>query len=164
MAVKNYPTKEQLHQLFEYKDGDLYWKINKNGIAKSKKAGSKNSRNYIQIKIEGSLYKAHRLIFMMHHGFLPKIIDHIDRNSLNNKIENIREATQSQNCFNRKIHKNNSTKVKNVTFDKETNKYLVQIYINGKNKKFGRYDDLELAELVAIEARDKYIGRFSNNG
>jgi len=160
-------TKELLDELFEYKDGSLYWKVtlsNRGQIVN--KAGSARTDGYLRLGINGKEYAIHRLVFFMHNGYLPKIIDHIDNNYLNNKIENLREATQSQNLQNSKLSKNNTSGIKNVSWDKEKNKWLVSIKIknNGKSQYIGYYADIELAELIAIEAREKYHGTFANHG
>ena len=160
-------TKELLDELFEYKDGSLYWKVTLSNRGKiGNKAGSERTDGYLRLGINGKEYAIHRLVFFMHNGYLPKIIDHIDNNYLNNKIENLREATQSQNLQNSKLSKNNTSGIKNVSWDKEKNKWLVSIKIknNGKSQYIGYYANIELAELIAIEAREKYHGTFANHG
>lgn len=158
MATKNYPTKEQLHQLFEYKDGELYWKKRNQN-----KAGSLRNDGRKHITINYKIYKLHRIIFLWHHGYLPKEIDHIDGNPLNNRIENLREATRYQNLMNKKKTKQNTSGCKNVSWNKSAKKWLVSMQVNGKRKYLGIYDDLELADLVATEARDKFHGNFANH-
>jgi len=66
---------------------------------------------YREIKFNYTLYKAHRLAYYMHHGIDPRNIDidHEDGNGLNNKINNLRVATCSENGRNRKLHKNNTS-------------------------------------------------------
>ena len=157
-------TKELLNEYFEYKDGELYWKKT---FSKKVKIGSKvggiNSEGYVLIGFNGKRYLAHRLIFLMHYGYLPKVIDHSDNNKLNNNIKNLRVATKAENGHNSKISKANTSKAKGVSWDKQRKKWVVHISLNCKNKFIGRYEDLELAELVAIEARDKYYGKFAKH-
>lgn len=157
-------TKELLHELFEYKDGELYWKIARSGIKINQKAGSLKPNAYVLIKINRKIYGAHRLIFLMHYGYLPINVDHIDCNPSNNKIENLREATRNQNNYNVKKRKDNTSGIKNVVWKKSNKKWVVQIMVNNKNKHIGCFDNLEFAELVAIEARNKYHGNFANHG
>ena len=166
MPVANFTlTQEYLHQLFEYKNGNLYWKENRgNNKICGKKAGSVDKQGYLIIRINKKAYKTHRLMFLYHYGFIPNCIDHIDGNKINNNINNLREATRSQNGCNSKIKKNNTSGVKNVSWSKTNKKWVVQIRKNGKFLYRGFFDDLELAELVAIEARDKYHGKFANHG
>lgn len=152
MGEKTILSKELLHNLFNYCDGVLYWK-KRNG----NKAGTDSGR-YLQTAINKKLYGNHRLIFMMHYGYLPKNVDHINNNTYDNKIENLRKATNSQNCANAKLRKDSKTNVKNVTNCGK--KYRVVL----KGKHFGLFEDLELAELVATEVRNKYYGEFANHG
>jgi len=99
----------------------------------------------------------------MHHGYLPKQIDHIDGNPANNKIANLREASQSQNMWNRNANTNSMSKIKGIKIH-QNGKYQVRLQVNKKSMYFGLYVDLELAELVAIEARNKFHGEYANHG
>lgn len=158
-------TKELLNELFEYKDGELYRKIvrsNRNTI--NDKAGYINPNGYKVININGCIFKNHRLIFLMINGYLPNTLDHIDGNKLNNKIENLREATKVENGQNSKLSKRNTSGAKGISWNKRISSWNVRLTINGITKSFGYYKNLELAELVSIEAREKYHGTFANHG
>jgi hypothetical protein len=157
-------TKEHLHEIFSYKDGHLYWKIKPSSKTLiGTKAGCSNKLGYVEIRYKKTLYLAHRLIFMMFYGFFPKQIDHIDGNKGNNLIENLREANNIQNSLNKPIPKSNKSGIKNVSWQKSAQKWQVNLCVNKEYKYFGLFDDLELAQLVAIEARDKYHGKFANH-
>jgi len=155
-------TQNLVKSLFDYENGFLYWKINKGPIKAGTKAGSLRKDNRTDISINRKLYLAHRLIFLYHHGYLPIEVDHID--TLSNCIENLRPATHSQNGKNRKTPKNNTSGVKGVSWHKRSKKWVVSIGVNWKRKALGYFDDLDLAELVSIEARNKYHGEFANHG
>lgn len=158
-------TQELLHKLFEYRDGELYWKVSRGRLAKvGDKAGWISKKGYLNTKINGKCYLNHRLIFLMHYGYLPEMLDHKDTNTLNNRIENLREATRSQNNRNVKLRKDNTSGIKGVSWFKKSKKWLAQVTINKKQVYLGLYEDLELAELVATEARNKYHGEFANHG
>jgi HNH endonuclease/AP2 domain len=90
---------------------------------------------------------------------LPKYVDHIDGNKLNNNIENLRETTATQNAQNRKIHKNNTSGVKGVYFNKYK-KWVAQLKIDNKVTYLGSFDDIKLAENAVKEARSKNHGVF----
>jgi HNH endonuclease/AP2 domain len=158
-------TQELLHELFEYRDGVLYWKVSRGRLAKAgDPVGSLNNTGYMRTHMKGKNYLNHRLIFMMHHGYLPKYLDHINNNCLDNRIENLRECTRSGNQQNVLKRCDNTSGVKSVSWRKRLNKWQVRISVDGVRKYLGIYEDKELAELVAEEARLKYHGEFANHG
>lgn len=160
MIAQNY-----LKEIFEYKNGNLFWKLQKsNRVKTGDKCGSINSSGYLNAKLDGKKYLIHRLIFLYHHGFLPKIVDHIDNNILNNKIENLREANDSQSASNIKMPKTNSSGIKGISFDKKTKKWHVQLSVNNKKMYFGQYFDKNVAKFVSDTMRYKYHKEFANNG
>ena len=159
-------TQELLKELFDYReDGNLIRKRSTggNGNTAGKKLGWLDQTGYIHTKVKGKFFRLHRLIYMYHHGELPEQLDHINRNKLDNRIENLRPADGFENASNRKLFKNNTSGCKGVGYRKSTNKWFVYVNIKNKRKNIGSFDDLELAELVAIEARDKYHGFFANH-
>jgi hypothetical protein len=97
----------------------------------------------------------------MHHGWFPDEVDHVDGVRDNDRVENLRAATASENQCNKRRLRNNTSGFKNIRF--KAKKWNVELKLNNKNYYFGRYDDLELAELVAMEARNKYHGAFANH-
>jgi hypothetical protein len=154
-----------LHELFDYRDGELYWKIQKARCIKiGDCAGSKSTSGYKYIKINGKQYSCHRLIFCMVYGYFPKEIDHIDGNSLNNRVENLREASHSDNLKNTKIPSNNKSGVKGVSWHKTTKRWYVKIVVNKKPLYIGSFKSLEQARLSAYLARIKHHGDFANHG
>jgi hypothetical protein len=144
--------------LFNYKDGELFWKKN------NKKAGSLKPTGYTVIEVNNKNMMAHRLIWMYHYGRVDNFIDHIDSNKSNNKIENLRLATKSQNCYNKKINPLNTTGCKGVRLRKDSGKYEARVTYNKKQIILGSFEDLELADLVAKEARNKYHKEFAHHG
>jgi len=157
-------TKDYLHELFEYKDGELFRKITTNNRAKQgARAGSAFRQGYEFIGINNKVYLKHRLIFMMFHGYLPKKIDHIDGNPKNSKIENLREANDAENSYNAKLRKDNTSGCKGVIWHKWAKKWKVTVKAKNTVIYSKYFDDLELADLVAQEARNKYHGNFSRH-
>ena len=96
-------TQDILNNIFTYKDGELYWKTKINRQTKvGTRAGSISGSGYWQTWVYNKKYLNHRLIFMMFNNSVPDCLDHIDRNPLNNKIENLRSATRTENQYNKK--------------------------------------------------------------
>ena len=153
-------TQKRLQELFDYQDGQF---IDRKTNAVRALVPITNHHRYHRIVVDRKAYAFHRMVFLYHKGYLPKIIDHIDNDRTNNRIENLREATQQQNCLNRVAHKNNRSGYKNVHWDKAMNKWCVLINVFKKRKVIGYYDDIELAGLVAEEARDKFHGEFAHH-
>jgi len=155
-------TQEYLCNLFEYKDGNLYWKNHKYKSLNGKKTGS-NLDGYLVTSIKKKLIYNHRVIFMMHYGYFPYHVDHINGIKNDNRIENLRPATKAENGYNRKTSKNNTSGAKCVRWNKSAKCWMVSIGVNGKTKYIGSFKDFELAELVSIEARNKYHQQFANH-
>jgi hypothetical protein len=152
---------ELMKSLFDYKDGELFWKTDRGSKkVKGLKAGS-ISNGYKYVLIRPKNYLLHRIIFLLHHGFCPKVIDHIDGNGLNNKIENLREATLSQNQANYKKRSTNKSGNKNVYFYSAKNKWRAQVKFKKKTfaKDFENYTD---AVNFAKVLREKHHGEFAN--
>ncbi|MGI9214274.1 MAG: HNH endonuclease signature motif containing protein [Gammaproteobacteria bacterium] len=150
---------EKIKQSFYYKDGNLHWINSSKGTKKDAIAGWK-SKFCIQIELHQKNYKAHRLIFLLHHGYLPTIIDHIDGNPHNNKIENLREATQAQNLMNAKLRINNTSGHKGVSYIKKIKKWCAQADFDKKHYYLGVFDTKEEAINAATEFRKQHFKNF----
>ena len=153
----------KLHDLFDYSDGNLIWRRPRKGVNKDHIAGYFRPDGYRATRIDGNPYLVHRLVFLYHHGYMPEFIDHKDGNPSNNRIENLRESTQSQNSMNSKTNTVSRSRIKNVRWNASCSKWQVMIQVRGKQRHIGVYKDLELAELVAIEARNKFHGSFASH-
>lgn len=154
-------TQKDVKDLFEYEDGFLYWKEYKYPRRTDLLVGTLGKVGRIYTKINQKTYLVHRLIFLFHHGYLPKFIDHIDGNPVNNKIENLREATHRQNCQNRKLAINNTCGYKGVT--KYRNKWMAQIQVNGFKKHLGYFKTPSEAHEAYKKEADKSFGQFSKH-
>lgn len=156
-------TKEFLNEVFEYRDGMLYWKTTPaRRIISGSRAGGLRSDGYWRIILFRKEYVEHRLIWFMHNGITIENIDHKDGIKLNNKIENLRTATVSQNSCNLRTTGKNSSGFKGVSYNKEKNKWLAQIKAN-KQYYFLGYHNLPEAAYEAYKiAANKYHGEFAN--
>ena len=120
--------KELIEQYFEYKNGSLYWKVDKSNskYRSGNKAGCIYSNGYYVIKFNNKRYLEHRLIYTLFNGQIPKnlVIDHIDQNRLNNKIENLRIVDRGMNRM-------NTDKSKNI---KVINGKYIGVFIHNKKR------------------------------
>lgn len=91
-------------------------------------------------------------------------VDHIDRNTLNNKRSNLRLATPAQNTVNRSKHKNNKSGFKGVYLDKRTGRYRAQIALQHNIQRLGYFDTPEEAYEAYCEAGRELHGEFFNPG
>lgn len=128
-------------------------------------AGTLNNHNYYQTKFNGKKYKNHRIIFFLQHGYCPDCIDHIDGTPQNNRIDNLREATLSQNGCNRGKTKNNKSGHKGISLN--SGKYwYVCIRKNRKLviSKLFPLDQFQEACDFSDEQRKILHGDFANDG
>lgn len=154
-TIKDY---EYLSQLIYWKDGMPYYnKTTKGHIKKDKLAGTMvKGRRRIGIKRNGKFkgVYAYRLHYYMVYGYLPQFIDHIDRDIDNNRIENLRPCTHSQNMRNQAKRANCSSIYIGVQWHKQTQKWRSTITISkGKRKHVGYFT----CEIEAAKAYDKAI-------
>ncbi len=156
-------TQQELLERFEYRDGDLYLKYGVWGHSVGQKIGSLDKRGYIKTTYKKKPHLVHRLIFMMHHGFFPLQVDHVNNDRTDNRIENLRAATPSENLRNRPMSKSNKSGVKNVHWLAKNKQWIVNLTVDRKRLFIGGFKDLEAADLVAQLAREKYHGEFARH-
>lgn len=146
-------TQTQVRELFDY-DSENGWLIRKKtraGNPWNKPCGHKPyaPHGYGEVGIAGKAYKTHRVIWLWHYGEWPENeIDHIDQNKMDNRIENLRNVSNSENQHNSSIRKNNSTGFPGVYWHKQFKKYQAQISINNKLIYLGRFTTPEEAFLA----------------
>lgn len=157
-------TQAACFELFVYKDGKLYNKYTRSSRAvRGTEAGSiKGSKGYRRIKLHGRNYAVHRLIYLMQHGSLPALVDHINGDKLDNRITNLRAVTNTENSYNSVINYSSCSGVKGATWDK--GKWRMRVQAAGHSYHLGYVDDIELAGLILSEARKYLHKEFANNG
>ena len=106
-----------------------------------------------------------KLKFKMHHvvlGISPQEeCDHINGNSLDNRVSNLRKCTRTQNMANIKVGKNNNSGYKGVSWDSHKRKWLAQITIEHKHIHIGRFTTPEAAAIARDKVAQKYLGNFA---
>lgn len=152
-------TQEQVKELFGYdaENGILIKKLRR-GRTYNKPCGhNPRSDGYGSVNIDGKMYKTHRVIWLIHYGSWPDgEIDHLDRNKMNNRIDNLRSVCSSENQHNIGLFKNNSTGYPGVSWYKPLEKYRAQIMVNNEQKHLGYFDTAEEAFLAYQIAKIEY--------
>lgn len=139
-------TQQKIRELLLYDEesGELVWRSNgyRNKPLKGHIAGRVNSNGRRQIKINRKLYYASRLVWLYHNGYFPEgYIDHIDRNPLNNRLNNLREVSTICNLRNTTLKKKGLSEVRGVHWAKAHKKWAASVKVNGVTTHFGFYDD-----------------------
>ena len=128
-----------------------------------------NGQGYYAVNLKNDLkirpVRIHRLIaiaFIVNPDNKP-CVDHIDNNTLNNNINNLRWATTSENGMNQKMSIKNTSGVKGVRYDKDRKKWKAEIKLNGINMHIGRYETIEEATRARQIKADELFGVFTNS-
>jgi hypothetical protein len=151
-------------KLFDYdsKTGSLIWRVTKSATAVAGSiAGSVNARGHVNVSVNKKMYAAHQIVYAIHHGYIPKEIDHINKVKTDNRIENLRECTSSQNKGNIGLLSSNRTGYRGVSLNKKTGFYHAQIKLNGRQTYLGRFKDPEDAAKVYNSAARDHFGDFA---
>jgi len=145
-------TQKRLKELFKYQEGHLIWQNpTSNRVKAGDKAGASDSAGYVRVRVDNKDYLLHRLVFLYHHGWLPRFIDHIDHTPSNNSIENLRPLSHSQNIANGKSTTAGSG-YRGVT--KVSGRFMAQVMKNYKNHHLGLFDTAEEAHEAYLKARE----------
>lgn len=158
-------TADQLRDLVDYDPatGKFRWKT-RDVAARRATVGWMNGRGYLRVEIENCRYLLHRLAWLYVHGEWPSLrIDHINRIKTDNRIENLRLATQTQNLWNMRVRSDNKSGFKGVHWNKARGKWMAYANSHGVRTNLGLFNDLS----DAVAAYDAYAlshrGEFASN-
>ncbi|EMC1489651.1 HNH endonuclease [Salmonella enterica] len=159
------PPPDELREKIYYHDGYLYWQphYRTHNQRRDKPIGAPNSRGYLTTRINVNgvyrTYLVHRLIWWLLYDEWPDLIDHIDRNALNNHITNLREATSKDNSIN-VTWKSNPTGYLGVMRRGKT--YRVGIHLGGKQYLIYGYKTPEAAALARDILSHLFYGQYGD--
>jgi hypothetical protein len=156
-------TQEELKSklIYDPESGVFRWKERRKGIRYDKPAGHIHSATgYIKINIGKSKYQAHRLVWLYMYGYMPELLDHINGIRNDNRLCNLRAATQKQNMCNIKKHSSNTSGFKGVDYVKRDNKYRARCRSNGIRHNLGLFDTAFEASCAYNEFAKKHHGEF----
>ncbi|QEE37964.1 MULTISPECIES: HNH endonuclease [unclassified Methylobacterium] len=155
------PNLARVNDLLAYDPltGIFTWKVTRGSRAQAGARAGTPSNDYRQIRIDGVIYKEHHLAWYMTYGEWPTLdIDHEDTVKSHNWIENLREATKSQNQYNRKLGQNKSG-FKGVTRGRHG--WVAKIRIDKKSTYLGSFRTPQEASACYQEAAVKHAGKFA---
>jgi hypothetical protein len=161
-------SQERLKEILSYdpETGLFTWiKVRSRTVKNGSIAGCIGHDGYIDIKIDGKTYRAHRLAWFYMHGTWPDDkLDHKNGIRNDNRFENLREASHWQNSCNQKMRRNNTSGVKGVHWVKLENVWRAKITVKGKTHIVGNFENFDDAKQAIFEAREKMHGEFANYG
>lgn len=163
MSIKKDPTQKQLKQIFEYKDGKLIRKrLGTNALVHDSGNGECQVRS--RVYFNGKNHHGQRLVYIINNGAIPKNhdIDHINGNKLDNRIENLRACTRSQNLMNAKLSKANTSGYKNVS-ERADGTFIVRITVKGEMYKQTGFKTAAAANTHARKMRVKLAGEYARH-
>ena len=123
-----------------------------------------HSGGYIKTKLGGSGYRIHRLVWLWMHGRIPKLLDHINGDRTDNRLCNLREATNSQNQQNTAKRANTSSKLKGVMWHPKSMRWHSRITHHTRRYYLGFFStEQEAHEAYCVKGRELF-GEFFNPG
>lgn len=156
-------------ELVEYRsDGTLWWKDRQPHHGISARAVNGWNRRYARSRafkkvdhygyLVGALdthkVRAHHIVWCLHHGAWPKILDHINGDRTDNRIENLREVTPAENSKNMRVYAANKSGFAGVR--KRSHAWCAEIQVNGKNIHLGSFQNIEDAVAARRLAERQY--------
>lgn len=152
-------TYERASELLSYapESGELRWRVAaSNGVKPGDIAGTLGELGYRHVQIGRKRYRAHRLAWLLTHGELPPSgIDHINGDKTDNRLANLRLATQAENLQNLGVKRNNTSGHPGVSWFKPVGKWRARIVVARKEHSLGYFDSLEQAAAAYIEAKTR---------
>jgi hypothetical protein len=126
------------------------------------RAGTVDSHGHVQIKVNGRLHLAHRLAWLYAHGEWPVAgLDHINGVRDDNRLANLRPATESQNAANRRTPITNTSGFKGVSWHKDRRRWQATIMVASKQSYLGLFDTPEAAHAAYAAAAREHHGEFA---
>ncbi|MDR3560474.1 MAG: HNH endonuclease [Negativicutes bacterium] len=167
---KEFSIEKELKNILDYnpETGIFTWKVNRGSHnCKGKAAGSIDRKGYLRIKLGNKNYRLHRLVWFYVYGEWPPDeleIDHKNHIRSDNRIDNLRLATDLETAHNQVRNKRNTSGFKGVCWKPKNKKWYARIVVNRKRISLGLYDSAEKAHRAYCEAADKYHGEYSCHG
>lgn len=161
---KSLPPLSRVRELLAYDaaTGKLHWLVSRGRARAGAAAGTTCAKGDVEVCVDGQRCKAHRLAWLLTTGQDPgdKQIDHINCVKSDNRLENLRLATNQQNAFNQRRKSTNSTGHKGVWLH-PNGRWRARISIDGRSINLGYYDTPESAHQAYVSAASFWHGEFA---
>ena len=165
MRKKHTVSQERVKELFDYnhKTGSLVWRVDRTrGVKAGDPAGGLDREGYLQVGIDGWVYRLHRICFLHYYGYLPSKLDHINRCKTDNNISNLRSVTNSQNMKNRTSSSKSSSDYLGVSWKNKEQKWVASIQSNKVPYYLGSFKSETDAAKAYNDAAIRLHGDFAN--
>lgn len=164
MKSNKLPDQAYLHEILCYdeKTGVFTWRKNKGRRGRAGNVvGNDVGFGYKQFRIDGVFYRLHRVAWKYVYGVDPVgYIDHIDGDTTNNTISNLRDVTPAQSSFNKGLSKRNKSGVTGVYWSERYAKWMVRGRVKRKLMSFGLYEKFDDAVLARKKFEIQYFGEY----
>lgn len=152
MGQRKQITFERACELFDYhSNGYLVNKVDRGRTAKAgQRVGRPKVKSYRQVQIDGETYREHCVIWLLCTGTWPDVVDHIDHDITNNRVENLRSVRHKDNI------RHGSGRQAGLFQSKENGKWQAGIYVDCKRKHLGCFETYEEALSARLKAQEEY--------
>lgn len=169
----NLPSTAFLLECFRYEplSGDLLWRerplshftsAHRQAAVNTRCAGKRIAtfkNGYLVVRLGKHLFKAHRIVWKMVYAEEPGLLDHINGNRADNRLENLRPCTVAQNIWNSRKSKNNTSGFKGVR--QRTSRFEARIRTNGVHRSLGMFDTPDEAYAEYVSECSRLRGEFA---
>lgn len=152
----------ECQRVYEYpSDGRLIRKVAAGRGKLGAEATHRCSEGYLRAGLLGRQYHAHRLVFLMVHGWMPREIDHINGDRTDNRPANLRPATRTLNNGNQRLRSTNTSGKKGVSWDPVNRRWRAQLRFAGRSVNVGRFATIGAAAEAYDRAAVKCFGAYA---
>jgi hypothetical protein len=159
-------TQKRLKEVLDYnkETGIFVAKIMRSNRPLGKEVGYPNAHGYLRARIDKKAYYMHRLAWLYVYGKFPtKWIDHKNRNKKDNRIDNLRDISHSENHRNMPLQSNNTSGYAGINWNKKNKKWRARIKVNSREIHLGAFKNKEEAVNAKMHA-EKLYGFHENHG
>jgi len=127
-------------------------------------AGAKHCAGYVQMRVLGRVYLAHRLAWLYVTNQWPEgLIDHANGDRSDNRFSNLRLVTRSQNAANASCHRDSASKIKGVYWSRQRHRWRAEICVSGRRIHIGLYDSKDAAAAAYSAAATQHFGEYARS-